>query len=72
MEGYPRTPSATFDLTPTWDVSSIAPFDRGDFLDIGDTNGTWSPWFGHGRVDAAAAVAEAREQPGGTGSDRVF
>ncbi|TXI06242.1 MAG: hypothetical protein E6Q76_10030 [Rhizobium sp.] len=32
----------------------IPPFDHGNF----STNG-WSPWFGHGKVDARAAVLEA-------------
>lgn len=72
LAGYPRTPPASFDPTPTWDVSPIAPFDRGDFSDIGIPDGSWSPWFGHGRVDAAAAVAEALHQPGGRGSEQVF
>src|SRR5262249_13199439 len=27
-------------------------------------DGTWSPWFGHGKVDAAAAVAEALGRAG--------
>jgi subtilisin-like proprotein convertase family protein/subtilisin family serine protease len=56
---YPRTPPASFDPDPTWDVSPIAPFNNGAFTNIGAPEGTWSPWFGHGRVDAAAAVAEA-------------
>ncbi|MGH8591114.1 MAG: S8 family serine peptidase, partial [Gammaproteobacteria bacterium] len=72
MEGYPRTPPANFDPTPTWDVSPIGPFERGDFTDIGVPDGTWSPWFGHGRVDAAVAVAEALHLSGGTGADQVF
>ena len=59
MEGYPRTPPASYDKDPSWDVSPIAPFDKGDFIDTGDPDGTWSPWFGHGRVDARAAVEEA-------------
>ncbi len=58
-DGYPRTPPASYDANPSWDVSPIAPFDRADFADVGSPDGTWSPWFGHGRVDAAAAVAEA-------------
>lgn len=53
---YPRTPPAVFDQNPTWDVS---PVDNPAFVDIGDPDGTWSPWFGHGRVDARGAVAEA-------------
>ncbi len=72
MEGYRRTPPANFDPTPTWDVSPIEPFERGDFTDIGVPDGTWSPWFGHGRVDAAVAVAEALHLSGGTGADQVF
>jgi hypothetical protein len=59
LEGYPRTPPAIFDPDPAWDVSPIEPFDRGDFGDTGDANGTWSPWFGHGKVDAQEAVTEA-------------
>ena len=59
LEGYPRTPAASFDPNPSWDVSPVPPFDLGEFLDIRSAEGTWSPWFGHGRVDAPAAVAEA-------------
>jgi len=65
LTGYPRTPSASYDPNPTWDVSPVAPFDRGVFVDNGLADGSWSPWFGHGRVDAAAAVAEARRLAGG-------
>jgi len=71
MTGYPRTPPASFDPTPTWDVSPVAPFDRGNFTHTGAPEGTWSPWFGHGRVDAAAAVAEARRLAGNDGTDRI-
>ena len=56
---YPRTPPASFDSNTSWDVSPVAPFDDGHFVDNGDADGTWSPWFGYGRVDAQAAVAEA-------------
>lgn len=59
FQGYPRTAPANYDPNPVWDVSPVPPFDKGDFQDIGDPDGTWSPWFGHGRVDAEAAVAEA-------------
>lgn len=59
LDSYLRTPPANFDPNPTWDISPIDPFDRGDFTDMGDPDGTWSPWFGHGRVDAANAVAAA-------------
>jgi subtilisin-like proprotein convertase family protein len=61
---YPRTPPASFDPNPTWDVSPIAPFSAGAFQNINDPDGTWSPWFGHGKVDAAAAVAEALGRTG--------
>jgi subtilisin-like proprotein convertase family protein/subtilisin family serine protease len=59
LEGYPRTSAANFDPDTSWDVSPIAPFASGDFSDIEDPDGAWSPWFGHGRADAAKAVAEA-------------
>jgi subtilisin family serine protease len=56
---YQRTPGAPFDPKPTWDVSPVAPFDNGAFQNSLDPDGTWSPWFGHGRVDAAEPVREA-------------
>ena len=65
--GYPRTPSASYDPDTSWDVSPIAPFDKGDFINTGDPDGTWSPWFGHGRIDASAAVAEALKRRQGNG-----
>jgi subtilisin-like proprotein convertase family protein len=61
LTGYPRTPPASYDQNPTWDVSPIAPFGQGDFGDIGSSDGTWSPWFGHGKVDALEAVRAALE-----------
>ncbi len=64
FDPYPKTPPASFDPNPTWDVSPIAPFDQGGFTDIGSADGTWSPWFGHGKVDAAAAVTEALRRRG--------
>lgn len=64
MTGYPKTPPSVEDPNPDWDVSPIAPFDQGDFTDQNDPNGSWSPWFGHGRVDAASAVARAQELAG--------
>jgi subtilisin-like proprotein convertase family protein len=60
FEGYARTPSASYDRNPTWDVSPIAPFDQGEFQASNDPDGTWSPWFGHGKVDAFAAVTAAQ------------
>jgi len=67
FQPYPKTPPANFNTDTSWDVSPIAPFDSGGFVDNGDEEGTWSPWFGHGRVDAQAAVAKALEllQPTG-------
>jgi len=59
FEGYPQTSPIYYDSDTSWDVSPIAPFDTGNFKDIGSDDGSWSPWFGHGRVDANAAVAEA-------------
>jgi subtilisin-like proprotein convertase family protein len=61
MTGWPQTPPASFDpdSTTSWDVSPIAPFDSGAFADEGFPEGTWSPWFGHGKIDAVAAVREA-------------
>jgi subtilisin family serine protease len=56
---YAKTPPASYDPNPSWDVSPIPPFDKGDFTNTGSPDGTWSPWFGHGRVDAPAAVHEA-------------
>lgn len=65
--GYPRTPPASYDADTSWDISPIAPFDKGDFINTGDPDGTWSPWFGHGRVDASAVVAEALRRRTGEG-----
>ncbi len=36
----------------------------GAFQDLSLAEGTWSPWFGHGKVDAAAAVRRALELAG--------
>ena len=69
--GYPATQPASFDTDTSWDVSPVAPFDSGEFIDNGDAEGSWSPWFGHGRVDAAAAVAEALSRNQQTG-DQTF
>jgi subtilisin-like proprotein convertase family protein len=59
FNGYQRTPPASYDPNTDWDVSPVAPFDNGAFSEIGSPQGSWSPWFGHGRVDAQAAVARA-------------
>ncbi len=62
MTGWPKTPPAVFDQDTSWDISPITPFQSGNFTD--DRNlpdGSWSPWFGHGKVDAFAAVQRALE-----------
>jgi subtilisin family serine protease len=46
-----------------FDVSPVAPWDAGEFRDFGDDDGTWSPWFGFGSVNAAKAVALAQNLP---------
>lgn len=56
---WPKTPPAPFNQDTSWDISPVAPFDTGAFSNIGHPDGTWSPWYGHGRVDARAAVGEA-------------
>ncbi len=66
MSGYPRTPAASYDPEPDWDVSPVAPFDQGSFQDIGSDEGSWSPWFGHGNVDALEAVQAAMGESKGT------
>ena len=67
MQAYPKTPPASYDTDTSWDVSPIPPFHRGDFVDSGAPEGPWSPWFGHGNVDALAAVSEALRRLGGGG-----
>lgn len=59
LAGYPRTPASSVDPNPSWDVSPVAPFHSPEFQNTNHTDGTWSPWFGHGRVDAHAAVMKA-------------
>lgn len=56
---YAKTPPAQFDPNTSWDVSPVAPYHTGQFSDIGRAEGTWSPWFGHGKVDARKAVEKA-------------
>ncbi len=72
MTGYQKTPPASYDPDTSWDVSPVAPFDTGDFKDINHTDGTWSPWFGFGKVDAAVAVAEALKLLEGAISDNIL
>jgi subtilisin-like proprotein convertase family protein/subtilisin family serine protease len=59
VNAYPRTPPASFDTNPVWDISPAGPFSSPAFQNVNSPDGSWSPWFGHGRVDAQAAVAEA-------------
>ncbi|WP_287519554.1 S8 family serine peptidase [Okeania sp. SIO2C2] len=61
FQGYERTPSPINNSDTSWDVSPVnkPPFQGGEFRDIGSADGTWSRWFGHGRVDARDAVNEA-------------
>lgn len=59
FEAYSQTPPAVYDPDTSWDISPISPFNQGEFIDMGGKDGTWSPWFGHGRVDALNAVAAA-------------
>ncbi len=67
LDGYPRTPSASYNQDTSWDVSPVAPYDKGEFIDNGDDDGSWSAWFGYGKVDANAAVAEALARLPSTG-----
>ena len=64
INGWERTPPASYDPNTNWDVSPVAPFQSGAFQNISSADGTWSPWFGHGKVDAVAAVRRALEQAG--------
>lgn len=63
MQDWPKTPPASFDPDTSWDISPVAPFDSGAFQNINSPDGTWSPWFGHGNVDAFAAVESALDVP---------
>jgi subtilisin-like proprotein convertase family protein len=65
MTAYQRTPPAPYDTNTSWDISPIAPHNAGTFNNVGHADGTWSGWFGFGKVDATAAVAEALRVAGG-------
>ena len=69
FDHYPRTPPASYNTDTSWDISPIAPFDDGQFIDNGDIEGSWSPWFGYGKVDALAAVGAALSQLPITGNE---
>jgi subtilisin family serine protease len=51
---YPRTAPTSFDPDTSWDISPAGPFVSASFQNIGGPDGTWSPWFGHGRVGCPA------------------
>jgi subtilisin-like proprotein convertase family protein len=63
--GYGRTPPMAADPNTAWDVSPVPPFANGAFANNGGADGSWSPWFGYGKVDAQAAVAAAIAAAGG-------
>jgi subtilisin family serine protease len=65
---YPKTPPANFDNDTSWDISPIFP---ANFQNNGHLDGTWSPWFGFGRVDAFEAVKRAIELRLGEGGTSV-
>lgn len=65
FDPYPRTPPTAADPDTGWDVSPVAPFTNGAFVNQGDTDGSWSPWYGFGKVDAERAVAAAIASRGG-------
>lgn len=58
MTRYPSS-SRPIDPEHDWDISPIAPFDDGRFRHTADPDGSWSPWFGFGKVNAQRAVAES-------------
>ena len=59
---YAKTPPASFDPDTSWDIAPATPFDDGDFTDIGSEDGTWSPWFGYGKLDAAGSYSLGLER----------
>lgn len=61
MSGYARSQPMPVDPDTSWDVSPINPHNAGNFNDTGSSDGTWSSWFGHGKVDAESAVRRALE-----------
>ena len=69
MTPYQRTPAAAYDPNTSWDISPVPPHDTGNFSNSGHPDGTWSGWFGFGKVDAEAAVAEALRLAGGSTPD---
>ena len=72
LEAYPKTLPRDFDPDTSWDVSPVAPFDDGSFVDADLQDGTWSPWFGHGNVNALEAVREALSRINSDYDETVF
>jgi len=72
MTAYSPTPGSSFDPNTSWDISPVVPFDNGNFNSISHADGSWSGWFGFGKVNAEAAVAEAlrtaNNSTGGSGT----
>ncbi|MCM4151503.1 peptidase [Arenibacter sp. N53] len=69
MTSYPKTPPAPYDPDTSWDISPISPWNNGNFNNSGNPDGSWSGWFGFGKVDASAAVDEALRLKGGSASN---
>jgi Subtilase family len=57
--GYSKTPPASYNPNTSWDISPVSPHDTGAFKNINSPDGTWSSWFGFGKVDAFEAVKKA-------------
>jgi subtilisin family serine protease len=60
MSGYSKCGRPGDSPNADWDVSPVAPFHHGKFRNIGHPDGTWSAWFGFGKVNARRAVEKAR------------
>lgn len=58
----PVTPAPQDQCKGFWDISPNPPYDSGTFRPIDSPDGDWSPWYGYGRVDAAAAVKMALDR----------
>jgi len=56
--GYDSSSRPT-DPDPGWDISPIEPFRSGTFDRKGHPDGSWSAWFGFGKVNARTAVEKA-------------
>ncbi len=58
FSGYDPSSRPT-DPDPGWDISPIKPFRSGTFDRKDHRDGSWSAWFGFGKVNARNAVEEA-------------